>query len=112
MRIAIPSVQGQLSAHFGHCQTFELFDVDTEKKSIESRESKPAPEHQPGLLPAWLSEQGAELIIAGGMGSRAIQLFGQAGIDVVVGAESAAPEVIVERYLAGDLQTGGNVCDH
>ena len=70
------------------------------------------PPHEPGLLPRWLHEQGADVIIAGGMGQRAQQLFAQSGIKVVVGAPADAPERIVESYLSGTLVSGQNFCDH
>ena len=112
MKIAIPMVDGQLCPHFGHCQSFGLFDVDEEKKEVTGREDLPAPPHQPGLLPRWLHEKGANLIIAGGMGMRAQQLFDQNAIRVIVGAPSAPVEDIVQAYLAGTLTTGDNLCDH
>ena len=112
MRIAIPLAEGRLSMHFGHCECFALVDVDVEQKQVLKREDVDAPAHQPGLLPPWLAERGARLIIAGGMGSRAQALFSQQGIEVVVGAPPEAPELLVEEYLAGTLRTGGNVCDH
>ena len=61
---------------------------------------------------AWLAERGAEVIIAGGMGQRALQLFAENGIKVVVGAPSEPPEDVLAAYLNGTLETGGNVCDH
>ncbi len=112
LRIAIPLAEGRLSMHFGHCQEFALFDVDEGAKSITKSERAPAPGHEPGQLPRWLAEQGANLIIASGMGARAQGLFEQAGIKVVVGAPSEEPEAVVRAYLEGQLQTGGNICDH
>jgi predicted Fe-Mo cluster-binding NifX family protein len=112
MRIAIPLADGRLSMHFGHCQTFALVDVDPVAKKILSREDLSAPPHQPGLLPPWLAERGAEMIIAGGMGQRAQSLFAQHGIQVVVGAPADTPERLVGEYLAGSLQSGENLCDH
>jgi len=112
MRIAIPLAEGRLSMHFGHCQEFALFDVDEEAKKIEKTERAPAPGHQPGQLPRWLAEQGTNLIIASGMGSRAQGLFEQSGIRVAIGAPSEEPEKVVQAYLDGTLQTGGNICDH
>jgi predicted Fe-Mo cluster-binding NifX family protein len=70
------------------------------------------PPHEPGLLPRWLHEQGATVIIAGGMGQRAQGLFAENGIKVVVGAPAEAPDALVRAYLDGTLKTGGNVCDH
>jgi ATP-binding protein involved in chromosome partitioning len=112
MRIAIPLAEGRLSAHFGHCERFALLDVDPSSKRITSREELPAPDHQPGLLPKWLAERGATVIIAGGMGSRAQGLFAEQGIKVVVGAPPETPEALVAAYCAGTLTTGENVCDH
>ena len=112
MRIAIPIAQGRLAMHFGHCEEFALIDVDTEKKEIRSTEMVGSPPHQPGLLPVWLSEQGAEVIIAGGMGMRAQQLFTQQNIQVVIGAPSEEPDAIAKAFLDGTLETGANICDH
>jgi predicted Fe-Mo cluster-binding NifX family protein len=55
---------------------------------------------------------GANVIIAGGMGSRAQGLFNENGIKVVTGAPADTPESLVHRYLTEKLVTGANVCDH
>ncbi len=112
MRIAIPLAGGKLAQHFGHCQYFALIDVDPEAKTVLGKQELEAPEHQPGLLPRWLAERGAKLIIAGGMGRRAQNLFQQNGIEVVVGAPAQALEVLLDAYLNGTLQNGENLCDH
>ncbi len=112
MKIAIPTADGKLCMHFGHCEVFAVFRIDEKEKSVLSREYLTPPPHEPGILPAWLHEQGVNLIIAGGMGSRAQQLFAKNDIQVVVGAPSAAPEQLVEQYLAGTLTSGANACDH
>jgi ATP-binding protein involved in chromosome partitioning len=70
------------------------------------------PPHEPGLLPKWLAEKGVNCVIAGGMGSRAQQLFTESGIRVVTGAAGGSPKELVEQYLKGSLQTGANTCDH
>ena len=112
MKIAIPTANGLLCPHFGHCQQFAVIDVDPETKSINKTEMLTPPPHEPGLLPKWLGEQGCNLIIAGGMGQRAVSLFHQSGVEVVVGAPNARPEDIVTAYLGGALQSGPNACDH
>ena len=112
MRIAVPVVRGLLSPHFGHCEEFALIDADRESKTITSTRTLAAPPHEPGLLPRWLAEKGAEMIIAGGMGRRAQGLFEQQNITVVVGAPTDEPDAIVTAYLQGSLVTGENVCDH
>jgi len=112
MRIAIPVAGDQLCMHFGHCEKFALVDVDPLAKKILALEHIPAPDHQPGLLPGWLAERGANLVIAGGMGARAQGLFAEKGIKVMVGAPAQAPEAVVSAYLDGTLQLGFNTCDH
>jgi len=112
MKIAIPVTGGKLSSHFGHCEEFAFVDVDLEKKTIVSIELLPPPAHEPGVFPGWAAEQGANLIIGGGMGSRAQDLFREHGIDVMVGAPIDTPEVIIAAYLAGTIQSGTNACDH
>ncbi|MFO7830844.1 MAG: NifB/NifX family molybdenum-iron cluster-binding protein [Desulfuromonadaceae bacterium] len=112
MKIAIPTANGLLAMHFGHCETFTLISVDTDKKTIASEESATAPPHEPGVLPRWLAEQGVDLVIAGGMGNRAQELFSAQGIEVITGAPAKKPADLVQNYLQGELKSGANLCDH
>ncbi|MBD3337363.1 MAG: ATPase [Candidatus Eisenbacteria bacterium] len=112
MRIAMPLESGRLAVHFGHCEQFALFDVDRERCAVTARQDVAAPPHQPGFLPGWLAQQGANVIISGGMGGRALALFADAGIEVVTGAGADRPEAIIEEFLAGELEAGPNICDH
>lgn len=112
MRIAIPVANGRLGLHFGHCEQFAIMDVDPAARTIIRKESLVPPPHEPGVLPQWLSGLGVNVIISGGMGYRAQQLFAQNGIEVVVGASAGSPDDIAAAYLAGTLETGRNVCDH
>lgn len=108
--IAIPTTNGQLSAHFGHCEKFAL--VSVEDGQIKETTYITPPAHEPGILPAFLAQQKASVIIAGGMGGRAQQLFTAQNIQVCVGVDAGTPEEIVEAYLNDALQTGTNLCDH
>ena len=110
MKFAIPLAEGKLTAHFGHCQEFAL--VEVEDNQIKNKETMAPPPHEPGVLPKWLHDLGANVIIAGGMGARALDLFAQNDIKVIVGASALTPEELVKQYLDNTLQTGSNVCDH
>lgn len=110
IKFAIPVAGGKLTAHFGHCEQFAL--VDTEGGEIKGTTMQTPPHHEPGVLPRWLHEQGANVIIAGGMGARAQQLFNENGIKVVIGAPADSPESLVKQYMADSLVTGQNICDH
>ncbi len=112
MRIAIPLAQGQLCLHFGHCEEFAIVDVNSEEKSVSGIHRHVPPAHEPGVLPRWLGKQNVNVVIAGGMGSRALALFAENGIQVVTGTTTGGPEELAMAYLNGTLQTGANVCDH
>jgi len=110
MKFAIPLAEGKLTAHFGHCQEFALIEVEGDQ--ITHKQVLVPPPHEPGVLPQWLHDMGASVIIAGGMGQRAVSLFNQNGIKVVTGAPVQEPETLVKSYLDNTLETGGNLCDH
>ncbi len=112
MKIAIPVTDGRLSSHFGHCEQFAIFDVDLDRKKITGQESLVPPPHEPGILPQWLSGFNVDLVIAGGMGQRAQQLFEQNNIELIVGAIDNSPQELVEQYMNNQLQSGQNICDH
>ncbi len=112
MKIAIPTNNGKLCQHFGHCEVFTFVEVDENLKEIIGKEEITPPEHVPGILPPWVSEKGAKLVIAGGMGARAQGLFQEHGVNVIVGAPSKTPKELVFDYLNDTLITGENACDH
>jgi ATP-binding protein involved in chromosome partitioning len=111
-RYAVPTANGELCMHFGHCDQFAIIDVDVEKCQIVNSELKTPPPHEPGILPKWLHEQNVNVVLAGGMGARAQSLFAENGIKVIVGASAGKPEDIILAHIKGELQTGENVCDH
>lgn len=112
MKIALPTANGQLCMHFGHCEKFVLIVTDDKTKIILATTEAVPPPHEPGVLPKWLHELGVNVIIAGGMGMRAQQFFKEYGIQVVVGASGGTPETLVKEWLKGTLKVGSNVCDH
>jgi Mrp family chromosome partitioning ATPase/predicted Fe-Mo cluster-binding NifX family protein len=110
VKIAVPTSDGKLAAHFGHCRQFAIVEVaDGQVKQTTMVEP---PAHEPGVLPEWLHQQGVSLVITGGMGQRAQGHFTDKGVEVITGAPSLSPEELVGQYLSGALQTGDNLCDH
>ena len=107
---AIPTIEGKLCQHFGHCEKFAVVETDDQK--IMGTEFFTPPVHQPGTYPKFLSEHGVKVIIAGGIGMKAQELFKQNDIEVYIGVDSDSPEKLVELYLQNQLQSGQNLCDH
>lgn len=108
--IAIPLENGILCAHFGHCQTFAIVNVEN-NVITEIKEVTP-PEHVPGLYPKWIAQFGVTDVIAGGMGQQAIELFNQQNINAFVGAPLKSAKELVSAYLSNNLPLNANYCDH
>jgi len=108
--IAIPVSGGKLASHFGHCDQSAF--IETEDGKIKGSEMRTPPPHEPGVLPLWLNEQGADIAIVGGMGERAQELLREKGIEVIIGAPVDSPESLGKQYLSNTLATCENVCDH
>ena len=106
-KIAVASENKNVCPHFGHCESFLLFDVENNK--IVRSETVANPGHKPGFLPNFLSDLGVNLIISGGMGGGAIEIFDAKNIEVVTGAQGNA-RTAVENYLNGSLHSSGSVC--
>lgn len=107
MKIAVAAMGKEVAVHFGHCENFILFDTEGEK--VISSESIPNPGHKPGFLPNFLADRGAEVIISGGMGGGAVDIFNERNVEVVVGAEGDAEKAVI-AYLKGELISTGKVC--
>lgn len=107
MKIAVAAMGTEVAQHFGHCENFLFFDTDN--GVITASNSVPNPGHRPGFLPNFLADNGAEVIIAGGMGGGAVDIFGERGVQVIVGASGDA-KTAVEQFLKGDLVSTESVC--
>ncbi|HEC81075.1 MAG TPA: dinitrogenase iron-molybdenum cofactor [Thermoplasmatales archaeon] len=109
MRIAIPcsnnnGLKSEISMHFGRSPYYAFVDVEGNK--IKNFEILPVPfaEHGPGDLPNFVKENKGEVVIAYGMGGRAVDFFNRLGIDVITGASGRVEEV-VDAFLKNRLDT-------
>ena len=110
MKIVIPSADGRLCGHFGHCEYFTFVDVEPENKEILSIENKVPEDGISCQSASWIASQGANVILAGGMGGRPMAIFAQNGVKVVAGCPELEVKEIVEQYMNGTLTTGENSC--
>lgn len=110
MKVAVPTENGIVYPHFGHCRTFTIVEVDTATREIQSVQNLTPPPHEQGVIPAWLGQLGCSHIIAGGMGQRALALFEQYGIQVLSGVPAMKAEDAVLAYLNGRLAVDANPC--
>jgi len=110
MIVALPVAENRFSPHFGGADAFALYTVDPDHKRITSRRIIEPPVHGRGVFPGWLKSQGATVVLAGGMGPRAVSMFEQQNIELHLGVEANDPDEAVKRYLEGSLVATGAVC--
>ena len=102
---------GQVSQHFGRCPCYLIVDVEgSEIKKTTIVDNPYFNNHVPGKVPQFIKEQGAHVMIAGGMGPRAIDMFSNFGIEVVTGAVGNTGNVL-QAYLRGEI-SGVEPCKH
>lgn len=110
--IALPVAEGRLHGHFGGCREFAFIEADPETRTVRAKRTVPAPPHQPGLFPLWLREQGVRVVIVGGIGRWALDIFARYGIQVCAGSPGATAEAQVAAYLEGHLHAPLVGCEH
>ena len=87
----------------------EFTFVKIEDNKIIEKEILPNPGHTVGSIPKFVSEQGAKLMIASGMGPRAVEFFHGFGIEVIMGINGDIDDVI-EKFINGTLEGGDSSC--
>ena len=116
MRIAVASDDGNgldalVSQHFGRCPYYTLVDVEAGNiKEVSVVDNPFYGRHgEPGQVPGFIHSQGAQVVIAGGMGPRAIVFFNQFGIETVTGASGKVRDAL-NSYFGGGL-SGSEPCN-
>ncbi len=110
MKIALPSYQNNVDAHFGHCEYFTVFTVNESKEIVaEEKVTSPAGCGCKSNIVHTLSEMGVSLMLAGNMGEGAVQVLNGRGIDVLRGC-SGNVRVVTEQWLSGTLSDTGVSC--
>ncbi|MDD5802822.1 NifB/NifX family molybdenum-iron cluster-binding protein [Blautia sp. HCP3S3_H10_1] len=109
MKIAVTYENGNIFQHFGKTEFFKIYEIEENKVVSSEVISSNGSGH--GALAGLLAEQGIDVLICGGIGGGAQSALAQAGIEFCSGAQGDADQA-VEKYLAGELVSGGVNCDH
>jgi predicted DNA-binding protein (UPF0251 family)/predicted Fe-Mo cluster-binding NifX family protein len=97
-----------IASHFGKASFFSIYTINhTEILHVDHIVPPP---HAPGVLPKFLQDHHCDVIITTNMGKRAIKLFEEANMDVILGAKGRI-DVNLNEYLAGFLESTGLYCD-
>lgn len=114
IKIALPVAGNQFSTHFGGAEKFIVFEVDEGKKKIISSNEEFPPPHATGTFPEFLKSLKVDIVLAGGMGPRAVSMLESFGLKVILGIQNSTdPKKIVSDYLEGKIEATGESChDH
>lgn len=107
MKIAIAKMGENVCDHFGHCDHFDIYSVEGTK--LYGKETVKCPAHEPCKLPSHLRQMGIDVIIAGGMGARAVSQLDELGIDAYLGVSGPADWAIA-KFMEGKLMRGRSTC--
>ena len=109
MRIAVTYENGNVFQHFGHTETFKVYEVEEGK--VVSSELIGSNGSGHGALASLLNDKGIDVLICGGIGGGAQNALAERGIELCAGASGNTDEA-VEAYLRGELINTGANCDH
>ncbi|OPJ62482.1 NifB/NifX family molybdenum-iron cluster-binding protein [Clostridium chromiireducens] len=111
MKIALPSRNNNIDGHFGHCEYYTVFTVDTQSKEITNSETveSPAGCGCKSNIATTLSDIGVEVLLAGNMGEGAVRVLNNAGIKVLRGC-SGDVKTVALNWIEGSLVDSGDVC--
>jgi len=110
MKIALPSRGQQVDGHFGHCESFTVFTVASDRK-IAADETVQSPAGcgcKSNVIPQ-RADMGVEVMLAGNMGDGAVRMLGAHGITVVRGCSGEVRQVVVD-WLDNRIQDSGTGC--
>lgn len=109
MKIAVPTREGRIDDHFGHCDHYTIFTIEQSK--IISRQTMPSPQGcgcKSGVA-ADLQSMGVEVMLAGNMGDGAKNKLEAHGIKVIRGCMGDV-DAVVSGYLSGFILDSGLGC--
>jgi predicted Fe-Mo cluster-binding NifX family protein len=110
MKIAVPSRDGLVDGHFGHCKEFLVFSVSTDG-SLASEATIPSAEGCgcKSDIASVLARAGVTHMVAGNMGEGAVRVLSSSGIAVVRGASGDA-RAAAGAFAKGSLADSGIGC--
>lgn len=103
MRIAIPVTGDILSEKFGECSHYIIYEI--ENKTVVSKKSEVPPIKSIDKLANWAEKSGITDVIVNNIKSSYLNYFSNTKINLFVGVKPNSPELLIEEYLNGTLQS-------
>ena len=111
MKIAVPTRDGHIDDHFGHCAYYTIFDIENGQIVATSRLESPEGCGCKSGIAADMEKMGIEVMLAGNMGEGAKNKLESHNIKVIRGCRGDI-EMVVRAYLIGLIKDSGEGCSH
>lgn len=110
MKIAVPTRENVVDNHFGHCEYYTIFTIDSKNEIVE-KEIIPSPQGCgcKSDIAGILEKEGVSVMLAGNMGGGALNVLTSHNIKVLRGC-SGNVETVAKEYLSGNLADSGIGC--
>lgn len=110
MKIAIPTKNNIVDSHFGHCDHYTIFTVDGNKEIVE-KEIYQAPQGCgcKSNIAEILRGKGIDTMLAGNMGTGALNKLYASNINVIRGCSGDVNENVM-AFLNQNLKDSGLTC--
>ena len=111
-QIAVPTRDGMVDSHFGHCDHYTIFHINAQNEIIRTQMlASPQGCGCKSNIAATLQQMGVSLMLASNMGMGAFNVLSGVGIEVIRGC-SGRIEDVVNAYLHGSLHDSAESCSH
>ncbi len=110
-KIALPVTQGnQIDNHFGHCEFYSVYTISDQNEILKAEVIKSSQGCGcKSNIASQLAGMGVSLMLAGGIGSGAISVLNQSGIEVIRGCSGNASDAVAQ-YISGLITDSGESC--
>jgi predicted Fe-Mo cluster-binding NifX family protein len=109
MKIAVPSRDGLVDEHFGHCNEFLTFMVEGSIVVPEATIASPESCGCKSGIAGELAAAGVTHVVAGNMGEGAVRVLSSHGMTVVRGASGDA-RAAAQAFAKGEFADSGVGC--
>ena len=110
MKIAVHTKDNNVDDHFGHCDHYTVFEVDSHRKVVNRTEvSSPEGCGCQSDIASKLAEMGVTVMLAGNMGDGAKEVLQEQHITVIRGCSGNIDE-LVKQFMDGQISDCGHGC--
>lgn len=110
MKIALPTRDGQIDSHFGHCAYYTIYTVENGKITAEETMASPEGCGCKSNIATELAQNGVLVLLGGSMGDGALNVLNSNGIEVIRGC-SGDTRSVAEAWLRGELKDSQIACE-